>query len=253
MVLNQDDYFNLENVGYYCISDDDIRNHDSKWLWSVAYFLNSRLARPLGYHRICNNTYLSFLYSSFTHVNKKIELDYYQEFFKKRFSIMTNHQTIQYIYYPCTNEYEYFALIKADEIIKIQMNITGNNKWLVFKLLCIYRLNMQWRDYRKNTPEDIARKPRVWKCLFKDISKAFNEENIGNHKIKTLLKLLHNLEIIDYKRAGNFIKTNNVKESYGRQFLYITDHYKFSYLEIEEAVYKDYGMRIRVDTLHEGG
>lgn len=237
------DYFRMSERGYMMIPMRYIKS-DEKKLWAYAYTMACRMAMGNGVHAISFHDYLWFMFTDVERkrINMHDEYEYFRKFYAEEFNVDVNKDDVTLIAdyrwrKPCSERY---ATIFCDELMKMFNERTSSRKKL-FKVLCIYRLNMNTRDYNKNNIEDIQKSPRYLSCYHSDFVRF---ENMGIKSRQTIGKMfdrLEEIEIIKQYREKKCIS----KESGGfyTPHLFITDCYELDDRELASAVERERHIR----------
>lgn len=233
------DYFRISERGYMRIPMRYIKS-DEKKLWAYAYTMACRMAMGNGIHAISFHDYLWFMFTDAERkrINMHDEYEYFRKFYAEEFNVNVNKDDMKLIVInglkkTCSERY---ANIFYDELMKIFDEQTSSRKKL-FKVLCIYRLNMNTRDYNKNSLEDIQKNPRYLSCYHSDFVKF---ENMGIKSRQTIGKMLDHLEeikIIKQYREKKCISKEN--GGFYTPHLFITDHYELDNKELASAVERE--------------
>lgn len=227
------DYFRISERGYMMIPMRYIKS-DEKKLWAYAYTMACRMAMGNGVYAISFHDYLWFMFTDVERkrINMHDEYEYFRKFYAEEFDTDVNKDDVTLIVNYKWISSERYATIFYDELMKMFNEKTSSRKKM-FKVLCIYRLNMNTRDYNKNSPEDIKKNPRYLSCYHSDFVRF---ENMGVKARQTIGKMLDRLEelgIIKQHREKKGVSKDGV---FYTPPLFITDHYEFDKVEIVSAV-----------------
>lgn len=227
------DYFQISKRGYMAIPMKYIES-DEKKLWAYAYTMSRRMAMGNGVHVISFQDYLWFMFTKAEkrRINMHDEYEYFRKFYAEEFNVDVNKEDTAFINGRRKSHSKRYANIFYDELMKIFNEQTSSRKKL-FKVLCIYRLNMKTRDYNKNSIEDISKSPRYLSCYHSDFVKF---ENMGVKSRQTIGKMLDRLEEIEIIKQFREKKCISQDGVFYTPPLFITDHYDLEDIEIASAV-----------------
>lgn len=227
------DYFRISERGYMMIPMRYIKS-DEKKLWAYAYTMACRMAMGNGVYAISFHDYLWFMFTDVERkrINMHDEYEYFRKFYAEEFDVDVNKDDVTLIVNYKWRSIERYATIFYDELMKMFNEQTSSRKKM-FKVLCIYRLNMNTRDYNKNSIGDIQKNPRYLSCYHSDFVRF---ENMGVKARQTIGKMLDRLEglgIIKQHREKKGVSKDGV---FYTPPLFITDHYELDNAEIASAV-----------------
>lgn len=229
------DYFRISERGYMMIPMRYIKS-DEKKLWAYAYTMARRMAMGGGIHIISFQDYLWFMFTNAERrrINMHDEYEYFHKFYAEEFNVDVNKEYTTFIAINGWKELhsERYAIIFYDELMKMFNEQTSSRKKM-FKVLCIYRLNMKTRDYNKNSLEDIRKNPRYLSCYHSDFVRFENMDVKARQTIGKMLDRIEELGIIKQHREKKGVSKDGV---FYTPPLFITDHYELDNAEITSAV-----------------
>lgn len=236
------DYFKMSKRGYMKIPVEYITS-DEKKLWAYAYTMTRTMAIGNNTHFINFHDYLWFMFTKAEkrRINMHDEYEYFHKFYAEEFGVDVDKKNTTHFVnnrFDELNE-ENYALIFYDELMKIFNEQTSSRKKM-FKVLCIYRLNMNTRDYNKNSLEDIRKNPRYLSCYHSDFVEF---ENMGVKARQTIDKMLDRLEELGIIKQYRENQCRSKDGVFYTPPLFITDHYELENKELASAVEKEGHMR----------
>lgn len=230
------DYFRISERGYMKIPVTYIKS-DAKKLWAYAYTMTCRLALGRDIHRVSFHDYIMFMFTEAERkrMNVHDEYEYFHDFYVSEFNTDIGRNDVVYITDHKWKGYmnDRYAIIFFDELMKIADENKSSRKKL-FKVLCIYRLKMNTRDYNMNGIDDITSNPRYLSCYHSDFVKFKNMEIKSRQTIDRMLDRLEEMDIIKQYRDKAY-RENGTGKIYTPP-LFITDCYERAEMEFKSAI-----------------